>query len=483
MSTEYIQDNRLKSFWQRQIFSNEDLNHTKALDGLKYCGSQAIPISDGLNMPAVYIIREKSTAETKIANLMFCHSAWACPHCTPRVMAEKGNTIACAIDALAKWYQQKAFMITFTIPHDNSMSLQYCKELMKRTWRSFTRNGKKQTRKYNLKISTDRKNTWSYKDNRYLNEYDKRAVGQIGEERIYDVRTDIWGIFREELQIKHWVKVYEVTWSEENGWHFHIHALFWTHKDNFSKIADYQDELYNRWWITSKRQYQKLLNEKYPDQPEKNAEIANTYFSNQKKYADGIHRSLYISQDKNGNIRPISSSNYIAGWGGNMELTASYERKNCKKEGHYTPFQILRLAQQDYRLKDYYLSIFAEYAIATRATRRVEWAKKSGIAKIIQRWKQSEEYTKLLKKKVMDADKEWHVVVWFKLEQWKFLFWYNNQTDDDHISEILELARAPDGKQLIEQYLLSIDDKFLDITNNKRNHFCEEIEFRMNCAC
>ena len=75
-------------------------------------------------------------------------------------MADKGTDIACAIDALATWYKQRAAMITFTLPHDKYMSCADSYEILMGTWRMFSRAGKtkSQTKKYTIKSDVNREN-------------------------------------------------------------------------------------------------------------------------------------------------------------------------------------------------------------------------------------------------------------------------------------------------------------------------------------
>lgn len=474
-----IQDNRLKSFLQRYISTTQSDKVKQKLKGLVYCGSQAIIMPQ--EYPAVYVVKNDKTKEVKFTNIATCHSPWSCPHCSPKVMAQRGAKIGAAIDALATWYHEYPMMITFTLPHTEYMSCEETYTILRNTWNRIIRDGKRTTkRNYTLKQTVGESRNKSY-DKEYLltnrtgkrkgeshwqktgtkNEFDQRAVGTAGEKRKYEFSYG-FAKFRYDLQINHTVRVYEFTWGK-NSWHPHIHALFWTHEKNWHKIADYEPELLDYWWKYAKAETLKLWNKKHPDKKEENQNRANLLYSNFMKEPNGEHRSVYISKDPNGAIRKISSSMYLCGWGGDAELTGSASLK-IAKEGHYTPFQMLEIAYKDATQREKFMKLFIEYATATRGHRRIEFSAHSGIRSIIEKWRMTERYQEIIKKKFMDkAQGKWQLVVWFKEEQWKKICYLDWQTDEEVKATILELARAPDGTELITKYLLSLD---IDITQN-----------------
>lgn len=477
-----IQDNRALAFLQRYISTTQNDEIQRKLKGIIYCGSQAIVLPH--EYPAVYVVKNDKTEETKITNIITCHSAWCCPRCSARVMGEKGARIAAAIDALAKWQNLYPMMITFTLPHTAKMDCNETYEILRNTWRRFMRDGKRtQKRRYTLKTTVGETKNKSYgeeyqtktsKNCGTKNEFDKRAVGTAGEIREYIVHSSKWCKFRDELDIKHFVRAYEFTWGE-NSWHPHIHALFWTHKNNFKKITAYEKDIFEYWWKCAKTEALKFYNQKSPDQKDKNKNFVNLLFGDFRKEPNGEHRSLYISKDKNGEARKISSSIYICGWGGDAELTGSVHIKEAKN-GHYTPFQMLELAQKNAAEREKWMKLFLEYAVATRGHRRVEFSN-TGLRSIIEKWRLTEDYQESVKKKYMErAQGSWQLVVWFKEQQWKQICYIDWQTDEEIKANILELARAPNGKELIEQYLLLFE---IDITRNK---FIPEVMFGVDRA-
>ena len=463
-----VSDNRLYAYLQRYIEKNKLYNHN--LKAVRLCGHSTLPIYD-----AVFVVTDDES--TRYSTLIRCHSAWSCPYCSPRVMADKGADIACAIDALATWYKQRAAMITFTLPHDKYMSCADSYEILMGTWRMFSRAGKtkSQTKKYTLKSDVNRENSSfgkTYESTAYrtskrtgnrikngtvknkstVGQFDKRAVGHAGEEREYIINKDPWATVRVDLGLEHFVKVYEFTYGE-NGWHPHIHMLAWFPEKNLQRLTEHEDKLLDRWWHCAKFQALKYYKKKYPDKVDYYKERIETVYADYKKAPTDGHRSVYISKDKNGRVIPQESSHYITGWSGNMELTGSCNAKHAQN-GHYTPFQMVEMACANAASESKWMPLFIEYATTVFKHRRVEWSSQSGIGKIIAKWKESEEYVRTLKKKVTETGvRPWKVVTWFSKQQWYVLCDWDITTDEAIRETILELARAPDAWQKIAEFV------------------------------
>lgn len=460
MNVDEISDNRLHTFLQRYIERNK--LYGEKLKGLRFCGHSVLPEHN-----ATFIVTDGE--RVRYSTLIRCHSVWSCPYCAPRVMADKGTDIACAIDALATWYNQRAAMLTFTLPHDKYMSCEDSFQILLATWRMFYRN-KKRSKKVTYTLTadvTDENKSYSEKQSGMYktqsgkwsqgtkNKNDKRAVGKRGDKRIYQVGYDPMGDLRETLKADHFVKVFEFTYGE-NGWHPHIHMLLWTPKANLQRIAEWEDKLLERWWHCARHQAEKYYLKKYPDKAEEIKSRVNTVYADYKKVTSDGHRSVYVSKDKSGVVISQSSSHYLAGWSGNFELTGGYDSKlKTARDGHFTPLQLLEKSCASAVDAEKYMPIFIEYAIATRGHRRVEFSKQSGIANIIKKWKESEEYIRVLKKKVMvKADlRPWKVVAWFSKEQWYDICEWDVTTDEDIRYEILQLAKQPDAWNAIAEYV------------------------------
>lgn len=448
-----VSDNRLQNMFRKYLARTN--NHRHTLKGLYLCGSTINPIVQGTSL-------QTNGQDSRFTSLIRCHSAWACPYCTARVMALKGTDIACAIDALATWYKQKAFMATFTIPHYAYMSCYESFAVLKDTWRRFARQGNRRGVKahYKLKLTDGEKNVRGGKARKGA------TAGTIVEHR---KGNDPYGAFREDLLITHNVRVYEFTYSNENGWHPHLHVLFWTPEENFNKVMAYEDKLVERWWICLEQALVKVWStEIMRDKPiEILKEIAKKYCADWKKAPVTGHKAVYFSKNKDGSLKQTCSSLYISGWGGDAETSAEINKKSS--DGHYTPFQILENALSDTEHSDRWLKLYTEYAKATRSSRRVEFSSRSGITKIIDKWKKTQQYVETFQKKSMEKAQEYKTVYWFSKEQWYEICDYS-ETKRDIISELLILARAPDPKRSIELLLSLVAIPKTDA--NRLEQFC-----------
>lgn len=433
--TEEISDNRLKTFFQKWLIKHSDEYY---LPNLKMCGSQIIKQMGAT--PAVFVLHNQNTDQTKFYGNTSCHSAWACPKCTAEVMAKKAAQIACGIDALKKLHHQSAIMITFTIPHTANMTCKESFQILLNTWRDFSKGG---NRAYNSRQNYTLKND--------LGKRGKKGgalgVGEKGTIKTYFKGRNPYGAFRSELGIIHNVRVYEFTHGK-NAWHPHIHALFWIPDKNFKKVLNYEQELLDYWWHCTKKEAKKFWSTRLPK--EKLDDFIETVYADWKKTPD-THKSLYISKDPYNptKARRVSSSWYIAGWGGDREVTGNYQQK-ASHNGNMTPFQIINKAfESSGEEREEYLRLYAEYAQTTYKHRRCEFSK-SGITKIINEFKQNIEYKETHKKK--DTPK-WEIVYWFNERQWKEILLMERISGHYIRDDILELARAPNAKKLINMFL------------------------------
>jgi len=440
---EEVSDSRLLTILQRRLDQSKYRNE---LSNIRLCGSQATRAPHW--SPAVFVMSNKK--HSRLFGVNTCHSSWACPRCTAKTMARYGQRIACAIDALAK-QQQYAVMITFTLPHDLHMSASEAFEVLRNTWTKFSHAGNHKGTKRTY------------------------VTKKTGETKVYYIGNKVYGRFRQDLGITHNVRVFEFTYGK-NGWHPHIHALFWVPKKNLSRLLSYEDELLDHWWSLAKVQALKMLNKKSPLTPELNQATVNQLYDDIKK-APGYHKSVYISRDEHGRPRIQKSSYYISGWSGDYELTANLK---TARPGHYTPYQLLAKAHDLLRYKQHeeankFIDLYIEYALATKGFKRVHFSARSGINDIVKDWMQSNEYYMSLKKKVTDrgVDK-WKVVVWFTPLQWSEIFLLNKT--EMLIPKVLALSHQPNAKRLITDMLLQYG---VDISQNKKHYFESFVENRI----
>ena len=452
-----ISDYRLKTMTQRYLRQKDNYK----LKNLIKCGTSPIPLPrrkrneyglyESLGLKSliaagdiVCVVADPEHNVAQYHGVATCRSAWACPHCTPRVMSQKGRRIASALDAL-KAQNQSAFMLTLTLPHTNNMSCDLTFEILRETWRMFSKVKKAEPKTYVLRTS---------------------KVGKKGEVRTYNLKTNNpYTQLRDECEMKHHVRVYEFTYGNR-GWHPHIHALFWVPNKHWKKILDYEEKLLDRWWFCAKRVVLKRLNKLHPEKEADNKKFVETFYADWRKQPQG-HKALYLSKDENGNLIKQKSSFYLMGWnkkwGADAE-TAGLAYKKAK-EGHYTVHQIYEQAYkaETTEERNKWLKLYEDYALATVKHRRVEWSN-SGVTQIIDAWEKTHDTIETLKKKGILKEAELRVVCWFNRPQWSKICSLEFDKDGPEIkANILHLARMPNGKECIEQYLLQYD---IDIRQN-----------------
>lgn len=432
MDNEPISDSRLLSFLQKHLAAN--YANDKRVKNVRYCGSQHLKKA----LPAVFVITDGKSS--RLTGISRCHSSWSCPVCTAKRMAEYGSRIACALDALQKRYDMSAFMMTITIPHLKWMKGNDTYTILQRAWRAFSKECNPiRTAKYTLKKTIGE---------------DGRAVGNAGEEKTY--RKTYRAPFpnmRKKLGITHNIRVYEFTWSEKNGWHPHIHALFWLPNANFDKLNDgWEEKLSNSWWDIAERECLRYLNEKYPDTLEANAKQTQNLFCEWRRTPKTGHRNIFFSKDDHGKVKKVKSSWYISGWGGDNELTNNNQK--IASEGHYAPHQILETAYKDITKRKQFLSLYVEYMQITQGKRRVMFSPNTGLNKVIDEWRKTNEWFETLKKKLMDKEHgKWRAVAWFNSQQWCEISY------EFLVPKILELALLPDARKQIAHFLLQYNIK------------------------
>ena len=428
------EDSRLTTFLQKELSEiNRQGNHARQFKAKRLCGSQR----NLKTSPAVFLLT--NGAKSYYYGLNRCNSSWGCPTCTPRRMAQYGTRIAAMIDALKAKYKQSACMITFTVPHRKWMNINDIYQILQDTWREYSRQYRtSRTKKYTLKKNVDE---------------DKRAVGKKGETREYEIKLSntSYAALREKFQIVHNVRVYEFTWGP-NGWHPHIHALFWIPEHLFDQLnLSWSKTLSDEWLNTCKKIMYKHYVKKNPDNAEKIKGIVDELF-NERQYK---HRAVYFSADNNGKILRVKSSHYISGWGGDMEVCNERKMKRAA-EGHYSPLQILQEAykhrkDKDATEKNYWLNLYLDFIKVTFGHRRVQFSK-SGLNKIAADWMQTNTWQEVLKKKFTDAGTDTRkVVYWFCDEQWQQISFHHLST------KLLDLSLLPDAKEQIEHLLLEYD--------------------------
>lgn len=441
-----ISDARLHSFMRKWIDANDQSLKTK-LASVYFCGYSPLKIpilSDNLG---VYIVANDVEAST--FGTTHCNSVWACPKCEAKVMSAYGERIACAIEALRKKHLS-AMMFTLTIPHMSFMSCHDSYEVLQKAWRKFTHSYKKQ-----------QKRTYKRKD---------------GRETTYYVNNNQACKFMNELDIKHCVRVYEVTWGK-HSFHPHIHGLWWTHDKNWHKIPDYEEKLHIFWFRCIEIAARAYWKDKLKDE-EKANKLVDELCAEWRKYPTTGYRAFYLSKNPDGSIRKAKSSYYIVGWSADKEI-AQLSRKQAH-EDHLTPHQILHKAflSDNPEEVNKLMKIYFEYALETKGHCRVCFS--PGLNQIVEQWKKTNQYMQMLKKRLTDKAEHCgkrRVVAWFSKQQWLHLCYLDSLEYNHHvIANILDMARAPNANELIELYCMQLG---VDISSN----IIANKEWVLKCIC
>lgn len=406
-----IEDNRLHRFLKKAIISNP--NWYSKLKTLLYCGSRNIKVQGGSN--GVHII--SNGKHTRILGIKRCEQSWVCPVCTAYEMRKHSQNIGAGITKL-KEQDLVPIMITFTVFHTIQESAAEVLKVLKETFTKFTKNA-----------------TWSRKK--------KNGDG-------YYESSGQWNQFYKYFEIKHNVKVMEVTYGK-HGWHPHYHNLYWVPKSKLSEVAAWEEDLKAQWRkyeddiakkIFSEEHY-KLRCEMY-----KRCDIKHT---KQEGYTEG----LYISKDAKGQARAMEAADYICGWGAEDELTGTDKKQaglKKGKNGHYTLNEMLNRAYNgDEKLLEKYME-WAVLVISTR-THRIDYSR-TGLKNLILEYKRTEAYRDCMKKKRTHIAAEiapYHTVAYFKSEDWQEICWYDITSEVPIIELIICFAKYANGYELIKE--------------------------------
>lgn len=448
-----VEDSRLQRFLKQAIAANPF--YYNKLKNIYYCGIRNVKIPGQAG--GTHII--SNGKYTRILGVKNCRHSWGCPHCTAREMRKHSQNIGAAITKL-KEQNLVPIMITLTVFHTNKETAAEVLQLLKDTYTRFTKLSR-------WKGSADR------------NKYTKAGA---------------WCNFCTEFNIRHSVKVMEVTYGE-HGWHPHFHNLYWIPKDKLNEIGKWEDDLRAQWLNFEKTCAKKIFDEEHNEIRE------FLYQKSRKKFfaENGYDEGLYISKDNNGKVCAMEASDYICGWGGNDELTNADKKSGglkTGKKGHYTLNQMLNEAyyHNNTKLLDKYLEWLC--VIADTRTHRIDYSR-TGLKPLIEQYKRTEAYRDCMKKKRTHATggvAPYHTVAYFKSEDWREICYFDTHNDSDIpiIELIICFAKYKDGYDLIKLLMevnnlpmpyekapgTDIAELFNDMLENQWNYAEDEAIFR-----
>lgn len=257
---------------------------------LKKCG-EAI-ITPNKNVSLLY---NEAHQVAHYGGLATCGSVWACPFCSTKIQLRRRAEVSELIERVYS-AGYKVSMLTFTHPHQREFSLAENIVIFNLALRKF-----KQHRIYRKYIK------------------DNAELGFIGD-----------------------ITAREVTWGQENGWHWHAHRLVIT--KNPALLAKYAEKLKELWVHC----YELACQECGREFSEKN----RIYMLERGlDLVEKAQSTEYLTKIGNGN------------WGAEKELVDVSTKKG--KVGRYTPFDLV--GKRDDK--------FIEYLQATKGKRQLLYSK------------------------------------------------------------------------------------------------------------
>ncbi|WAC02513.1 protein rep [Lacinutrix neustonica] len=215
-------------------------------------------------------------------NLAMCGLVWRCPICSMKILQGRSEQLSDILIEHEKTGNKTGF-ITLTIPHT-----------------------KKDTLKETLDKIND--NYRRFQQTRWFRNHKKNIIGQV--------------------------KALEITYTNQNGWHPHLHILYFYKTHNVNQIQSFQKELVSK-WVDFRDNNARLVGQDY-----------------QLCYNNSI-------------------DSYVSKWDIIKEVTAV----NVKKSKGFTPFQALkRLVIKDYsnfNQRFFLVERFREYSETTKGKHRL----------------------------------------------------------------------------------------------------------------
>ena len=274
--TDISQDNRTNNFRLRDVAGS--ILHDQRICK---CGKDIIGTGTGVD-----VYRDVDTGKARFSGLQTCGSVWSCPVCSSKISERRRLEISTAVE---KWTKQggEVLLVTLTFPHSRDDNL---KDLL-------------------LKQS----------------EASKKFKG----------RSAYSKHLRSFYCIKGTIRSLETTCSHANGWHPHLHEL---------------------WFVKGRRSIVQLRNYVY------------TAWSRA-----CVDSGLECPSSANGvDIRSGDfAANYVAKWGLDYEIAKAHIKKGKGKKSK-TPFQFL----DEYDNGDMQAgALFREYAEAFKGKRQLFWSR------------------------------------------------------------------------------------------------------------
>lgn len=255
---------------------------------LKNCGKAIVAPSQ-----QVSLLYNSEYQVAHYGGLATCGSVWACPECSVKIQLRRRAELG---ELIEKVYGEgyKIAMLTFTHPHQRDDSLKDVIKIFNSALRRF-----KQGRWY-VKL---------FKEN--------IDFGYVGD-----------------------VTARELTWGQDNGWHWHAHRLVIC--KNPKMLIEMKEQLQNHWVHC----YELACRE-----------FGHRFTELEKKYMLGRGLDIMEKAQSTDYLQKIGNGL----WGAEKELTGNFAKTKNGKAGRFTPFELL--GKRD--------DLFIEYIRATKGKRQL----------------------------------------------------------------------------------------------------------------
>lgn len=247
---------------------------------VKHCGRKRVA-------PTVTI--RKHEGRCSVAGFHTCGSIWSCPVCAGPISKQRQEEVATALER-AKEEGGAVYMMAFTAPHYRGQKLRMLRSRIANGWR-------------------------------------KMLSGSP------------WGRVKADFGVSGYIKALEVTHGVKNGWHVHIHVLFFLDRE-LSELdrARMEMRLFDRW----------------------NGIV-------QREGSEPCNPAVFqLDRAKSSE----AAGDYVAKWGSDYEITHLHSK--TAKGGGRSPFKLLDLASQGYEEAGKH---FGEYSRAMHGSRQLTWSR------------------------------------------------------------------------------------------------------------
>lgn len=430
-----ILDYRLLNYLQRQILPT--LPNKTAFKTLATCNNIILTTPYG-QTPDVQVMKSDQGKAAKFWGIGHCGNTFYCPVCETHNMAKHALKIGAAIDGLKEKKNKVAFMLTLTVIHHNRMKCEDLVEILFDAWKRF-----------------------------------KGGLGVKGKNKNHTMLK-----FCREFKCTDYVRAFEITYSTSKGWNPHFHCLFWVDKKRLQKVAKWEQTMRTTWRTVLANAWAKHFANQpgHADTHDKKTSTdywqgvfnrLHTFAAKKAKIGKASQRNvdasgLWISKTKTGKIRQAVSSNYIAGWGSDRELTGK-PRKEASGENSRTMYQLLDDASKgDELAKEKYIEFMQ--TMKAHHHRRVMYSKT--LVKFIREYTANKEYKAEVLKKTLSDRPTWYSLISICPKDWRKILQLERENDLHLRTDILYLAANYDAEKafmLIYNHLLFFD---INLTRN-----------------